>query len=152
MEQNLDLSKLTLGKIAGEHFLRVTADESLAQVVDKLRDHQCAAAVFNHDGDWRVVSAELLPELLLKGPDALQQPVSALAQTLITLALSDSLANLADALQKSSWVAALDGTEIKSLLNWTSWARFTAGHRVAKPYLFSPEWGSNQKTQGLVKV
>ena len=145
MEQNLDLSKLTLGQITGEHFLRIGADESLAQVVDKLRDHQCAAAVYSDNGAWRVVSAEILPELLLKGPDALQQPVSALAQTLTTLAMGDSLAKLSEALHKSTWVGAVEGNEVKSLLHWTSWARFTAGHRVAKPYLFSPEWGSNQK-------
>ena len=151
MEQNLDLSKWTVGQIAGEHFLRVAADENLAQVVDKLRDHQCAAAVYSDNGAWRVVSAEILPELLLKGPDALQQPVSALAQPLATLAVGDSLAKLSDALHKSTWVGAIEGSEVKSMLHWTSWARFTAGHRVAKPYLFSPEWGSNQKAS-LAKV
>ncbi|MBX3167832.1 MAG: hypothetical protein KF760_10490 [Candidatus Eremiobacteraeota bacterium] len=151
MEQNLDLSKWTLGEIAGEHFLRVTADESLAQVVDKLRDHQCAAAIYSDNGAWRVVSAEILPELLLKGPDALQQPVSALAQPLMTLASSDSLSKLSEALQKNTWVGACHGGEVKSLLHWTSWARFTATHRVAKPYLFSPEWGSDQKAS-LAKV
>ncbi|MBN9415553.1 hypothetical protein ABS71_09370 [bacterium SCN 62-11] len=151
MEQNLDLSKLTLGQISGEHFLRVAADESLAQVVDKLRDHRCAAAVYNDNGSWRVVSADVLPELLLKGPEALQQPVSALAQPLTTLAVGDSLNKLSDALHKSTWVGALEGNEITSLLHWTSWARFTAGQRVAKPYLFSPEWGSNQKST-LAKV
>ncbi|MBS2039809.1 hypothetical protein JST97_32795 [bacterium] len=145
MEQNLDLAKLTLGQIAGEHFLRVQADESLAQVVDKLRDHQCAAAIYSDNGQWKVVSAELLPELLLKGPDALQQPVSALAQPLATLACNEPLSKLSGALEKNTWVGAVDGTEVKSLLHWTSWARFTARRRVAKPYLFSPEWGSNQK-------
>lgn len=145
MEQNLDLAKVTLGQIAGEHFLRVQADESLAQVVDKLRDHQCAAAIYSDNGQWKVVSAEILPELLLKGPDALQQPVSALAQPLLTLASSEPLSKLAGALEKHTWVAAIEGSEVKSLLHWTSWARFTARRRVAKPYLFSPEWGSNQK-------
>lgn len=151
MEQNLDLSKLTLGAIAGEHFLRVSAEESLAQVVDKLRDHQCAAAIYSDNGTWRVVSAEILPELLLKGSDALQQPVSALAQTLTTLAISESPAKLLEALQKNTWVGATEGGEVQSMLHWTSWARFTAARRVAKPYLFSPEWGSNQKAS-LAKV
>ncbi|MFN8610083.1 MAG: hypothetical protein U0931_21250 [Vulcanimicrobiota bacterium] len=145
MEQNLDLAKVTLGQIAGEHFLRVQADESLAQVVDKLRDHRCAAAIYSENGQWKVVSAEILPELLLKGPDALQQPVSALAQTLLTLAGSEPASKLSAALEKNTWVGATDGSEVKSLLHWTSWARFTARRRVAKPYLFSPEWGSNQK-------
>lgn len=145
MEQNLDLSKMTLGQISGEHFLRVTAEETLAQVVDKLRDHKCAAAIYSDGESWRVVSADLLPELLLKGPDALQQPVSALAQPLTTLTVQDSLAKLSEALGKSTWVGALDREQVASLLDWTSWARFTAGQRVAKSYLFSPEWGSSQK-------
>jgi hypothetical protein len=145
MEQNLDLAKVTLGQIAGEHFLRVQADESLAQVVDKLRDHQCAAAVYCDNGQWKVVAAEILPELLLKGPDALQQPVSALAQPLAILALGDHADKLKTALDKNTWVGAADGAEVKSLFHWTSWARFTARRRVAKPYLFSPEWASNQK-------
>jgi len=145
------MEQALVGQVAGEHFLRVQADESLAQVIDKLRDHQCAAAIYSDGGEWRVVSAQLLPELLLKGAEALQQPISALAQPLTMLSTQDPLAKLAEALQKCTWVGAADGGEIKSLLDWTSWARFTACHRVAKPYLFSPEWGSNLKAT-LAKV
>jgi len=145
MEQTL------VGQVAGEHFLRVQADESLAQVVDKLRDHQCAAAIYNDGGEWRVVSAQLLPELLLQGAEALQQPISALAQPLTTLSTQESLPKLAEALQKSTWVGALKDGQVVNLLHWTSWARFTASHRVATPYLFSPEWGSNLKAN-LAKV
>jgi hypothetical protein len=144
MEQTLDLAKLTLGQLTGEHFLRVDASETLGQVVDKLRDHQCAAAIYPEGNEWRVVSAEILPELLLKGPETLQQPVSALAQPLHTLSLQDSLAHLHAALGRSTWVGAVREGVVVSLLHWTSWARFTARRRVASPYIFSPEWGRNE--------
>ena len=144
MEQTLDLARLTVGQLTGEHFLRVEANETLGQVVDKLRDHQCAAAIYAEGNEWRVVSAEILPELLLKGPEALQQPVSALAQPLPTLTRQDSLTQLHTALGRSTWVGSVHDGAIVSLLHWTSWARFTALHRVARPYVFSPEWGRNE--------
>lgn len=145
MEQNLDLARMTMKAISGEHFLRVQADFSLAQVVDLLRDHQCRAAVFAEGERWKVVTAEILPALLLQGPQALQQPVAAVAQSLVTLSLADPLSKLPALLEKNTWVGVVDGTELKTVLHWTSWARFTAGNRVARPYLVSPEWGSNQK-------
>lgn len=141
MEQNL--AKLTLGQITGEHFLRVEEGLTLAQVVGKLRDHQCAAAVYQEGDQWRVISADILPELLLRGTDLLQQPVSALAQPLTTLKASEPVEQLRSALNQSTWVGAVHEGTLVSLLHWTSWARFTAHRRVASPYLFSPEWGRN---------
>lgn len=141
MEQTLDLTKLTLGQLMGEHFLVVDASESVAQVVDKLRDHQSSAAVYQVEGEWRVLSAELLPELILKGTAALQQPVSSCNQVVPILKSSDSLEKLQLGLQKHAWVGVVSGDKMDRMLNWSSWMRFSAQERLARPYLFSPEWG-----------
>jgi len=151
MEQTMDLARLTLSKLSGEHFLRVDSADSIAKVVDKLRDHQCAAAVFSVGDSWQVVSAEILPLLLLKGPEALQEPVSAVGQPLPTLKPQDGLERLKEALGQSAWAATVaDGNPV-SLLSWASWARFTARYRVASPYLFSPEWGRVPASVAQVK-
>ena len=144
MVQTTDLGKLTLKEIAGEHFLTVEASDTLAQVFDKLRDHQSAAAVFRQGEEWRVIAAEILPEVLLKGPEALQQPASALGQPLALLSLSDSLHQLQQALNQNTWVAAMGEGKPARLLHWTSWARYAARRRVAGSYQFSPEWGRQE--------
>lgn len=151
MEQTMDLARLTLSKLSGEHFLKVDAADSVSQVVDKLRDHQCAAAVFSVGEKWQVVSAEILPWLLLKGSEALQEPVSAVGQPLPTLNPHDGLDRLKEALGQSAWVATVAEGVPVSLLSWASWARFTARHRVASPYLFSPEWGRIPASVAQVK-
>ena len=134
----------TLDQVMGEHFLRVEASESLAQVVDKLRDFECVAAVYSDGDDWKMVSAEILPDLLLKGGELLQQPVSALAQSLHTISPKAPVSGLHRALGQKSWVGYQKGGELVGLFNWASWARYTAAHRVASPYLFSPEWGREE--------
>ena len=144
MEQTLDLAKLNLGEITGEHFLRVEASETLAQVIDKLRDHQCAAAIFAEGGQWRVISADLLPEWLLQGQESLQKEVSTVAEPLTTLSSQDSLAKLQAALTSHTWVGAVSQGDVVSMLHWTSWARFTAQRRVTSPYVFAPEWGHKE--------
>lgn len=141
MEQTLDLARMTLDSISGEHFLTVEASDSLATVMDRLRDHQCAAAIYPDGSNWCVVSAEVLPDVLCKGPAALHEPVSSVAQTLLVLSASDMLPALTQALHSHTWVGVLRDGRVVNLLHWTSWARFTAQRRVAGAYRFSPEWG-----------
>ena len=144
------VSNHTTGKIRGEHFLTLETGLSVAQVMDKLRDHKSVVAVFAHEGSWRILSGEVLPELLLKGAEALQQPALELAQPLQTLPATSSLDDLREQLKQHSWVGVTDGAKLLQMLNWTSWARFASQHRLTSAYQFSPEWGRNDSSVAKV--
>jgi hypothetical protein len=90
-----------------------------------------------------VLSADLLPDLLLRGSDALTAPVSSFQQKLGRLQRSEASLALLEALGKFAWVGIWQADKLVEVANWSSWARFTSHHRLTRPYLFSPEWGRN---------
>lgn len=141
MEQTLDLAQLSLEHVGGEHFLQVEAGDTLASVLDRLRDHQCVAAVYGDGASFQVLGPDVIPELICKGPEALSQPISSLAQPLLVLAHSEPVSALSKALQSHAWIGVVRDGKLCSLLDWSSWARFTAQRRLASAYRFSPEWG-----------
>lgn len=133
----------SLAEMTGEHFLVLKEPSTLAAALDKLRDHQCSAAIWLEDGTWKLLTAKVLPRVLLQGNEALQAAARSVAEPLHILPLDSSLQSVQDALKSFGWVALGDQGHIQQLVNWASWARFAARHRLAGPYLFSPETGRN---------
>ena len=111
---------MTLSPLAGEPFLDIDAPESLATAVKKLRDHECAAVVYQLEETWRILPAELLPWLLMMRPEALDKPVSALAQPLTTFSDVASPATIQEALQWHAWVGVVREGKLVRLLQWAS--------------------------------
>ncbi len=148
--ESKELAQHSTGDMRGEHFLTLESSLSVAQVMDKLRDHQSVVAVFAQEEAWRYLSGEQLPELLLQGPEALQQPAAQVAQPLTVLAPADGLDKLYAMLQQHGWVGVGGQGQLQHMLNWTSWARFAAQRRLTSPYVFSPEWGRNDASVAKV--
>ena len=111
---------MTLSPVAGEPFLDIDANESLAAAAKKLRDHECAAVVYQLEETWRILPAELLPWLLMMRPEALDKPVSALAQPLTTFSDMASAAAIEGALQWHPWVGVTREGKLVRLLQWAS--------------------------------
>jgi hypothetical protein len=148
--ESKELAQHSTGDMRGEHFLTLESGLSVAQVMDKLRDHQSVVAVFAQEKSWRYLSGEQLPELLLQGPEALQQPASDMARPLAVVAVGDSLDKVYGLLQQHAWVGVAGQGQLQHMLNWTSWARFAAQRRLTSPYVFSPEWGRNDASVAKV--
>lgn len=148
--ESKELAQQTTGDMRGEHFLTLEASLTIAQVMDKLRDHQSVVAVFAQEGSWRCLSGEVLPELLLQGAEALQQPAVERAKPLHTLSSESNLNQLHEGLKQHAWVGITHQGKLVQMLNWTSWARFAAQHRLASAYQFSPEWGRQDATAAKV--
>ena len=111
---------ITLGQIAGEPFLGINANASLATAVRKLRDCDCAAVVYRIKEKWAILPAGLLPQLLLLRPETLEAPVSALGEPLTTLSYLDSPATLRSTLQAEAWVGVEREGKLVKLLQWAS--------------------------------
>ena len=115
-----DSNRMALSQVIGEPFLDIDAGESLATAVKKLRDHECAALVYQIEETWRILPAELLPWLLMTRPEALDKPVSALAQPLTTVSDLDSPATLQGALHANAWVGVVCEGKLLRLLQWAT--------------------------------
>ena len=141
----------SLAGVQGEHYLVVEAELSVGQVLERMRDHRCQAAIFQQDGAWKVFSAQGLAQLLLTGPEALKAPVSSQGQPVHRLAEGSAVGELGAALRNHAWVA-VGSDQPAAVFNWSSWARYCARYQIAQDYTFSPESGRADATPAAVKA
>ncbi|MBT9586641.1 hypothetical protein IV102_25080 [bacterium] len=127
--------------------MQTNAGERLASAAAKLRDHACAALVYQEDEEWRVMPAETLSWLLLMRPEILEQPVSALAQPLKTMSDQDSPATLHWALQAHPWVGVVSEGHLHSLHQWASLLD-DPFHSMAPPSRWPPQAIGRRRSDG----
>lgn len=132
-------------QFVGEHFLLVEAGLELGSLVNKLRDHQCQAAVWLEQGQWKRLSAEVLPQILLQGGEGLRESANTVGASLKTLPMGTPLDEIRQGLEQEGWVGLTCDGQLVELVNWASWVRHAARHRLGMATSFSPEAARNDQ-------